>query len=287
MSSRVRVATWNCFGVPSGLLGVVLGKPHHPARFRVEAIARAFGAYDVVCVQESFLDDVATFFHDVADRLGRHLWHDRQLPHVLARSRFGGGLVIIDTSPLEVSFETFAERGCGFDAWAIKGFAVCSPRTHEGERYRLVNLHLQSDDPILAPHVYKPARMAQLEALLAALERPDLPGAGLPTIICGDLNVPEGSDEYHQLLVPRMRAFGFHDVAAGYGLHTYSRTKNAIVARLDERATDVRVDYIFGDARVRAISEPHLLLADSIGHVDEPPVFASDHFGIGIELELA
>src|SRR5437763_15572856 len=92
---RIRVATWNCFGVPSGLYGVLFGEPHLPQRFRLNQIARALEPYDVICVQESFLDSVAAFFRELAEELGMHLWHDRMLPHVVARSTFGGGLAIL------------------------------------------------------------------------------------------------------------------------------------------------------------------------------------------------
>jgi endonuclease/exonuclease/phosphatase family metal-dependent hydrolase len=279
------VATWNCFGVPAGLAGVMFGTPHVPERFVAEKVAKALEGYDVICVQESFLDAVAEFMGEVAERLGMHLWHDRSLAHVLDTSPFGGGLAILAPQPIEVVFEMFEERGCGFDAWACKGFATCELRTRAGERFRVANLHFQSDDPKLAPHVYVPARAAQLEALLDALQQSE---GGIPTIVCGDLNVPEGSEEYHRVLAPQMRKHNFVDVALGMGLHTYTPARNALVARLDPLAEGVRVDYIWtsdGAGRTwRTVTPPTLLLAEPMG--EQEHMYASDHFGIGVELEL-
>ncbi|MEO7095023.1 MAG: endonuclease/exonuclease/phosphatase family protein [Polyangiales bacterium] len=281
------MATWNCFGVPSGLYGVLFGEPHLPKRFRIPQIARALAAYDVICVQESFLDSVAAFFAELAEDLGMHLWHDRMLPHVVQRSTFGGGLAILAREPLDVTFEMFATRGCGFDAWACKGYATCELKTPSGKAFRLVNLHLQSDDPKLAPHVYLPSREAQLDHLLAGLRRIAPP---LPTLLCGDLNVPEGSDEYHQVLAPRMHAHGYVDVASGLGLHTYAPAKNSLLARLEPDAADARFDYILtrdaADRSFRVVAPPQLFLTEALGEPHEGPLFASDHFGIGVELQL-
>ena len=284
---RIRVATWNCFGVPSGLYGVLFGEPHLPQRFRIAQIARALAPYDVICVQESFLDSVAAFFQELAHDLGMQLWHDRMLPHVLERSVFGGGLAILARQPLDVTFEMFATRGCGFDAWACKGYATCELKTASGAPFRLVNLHLQSDDPKLAPHVYLPSREAQLDHLLAGLRRI---APQLPTLLCGDLNVPEGSDEYDQVLAPRMHAHGYVDVASGLGLHTYAPAKNSLLARLEPDAPDSRFDYIWTrnspERSFRIVAPPELFLTEALGEPHEGPLFASDHFGIGVALAL-
>jgi endonuclease/exonuclease/phosphatase family metal-dependent hydrolase len=286
-ADRIRVATWNCFGVPSGLYGVLFGEPHLPKRFRIRHIAQALTAYDVICVQESFLDSVAAFFGELAEELDMHLWHDRMLPHVIERSMFGGGLAILARQPLDVTFEMFATRGCGFDAWACKGYATCELKTAAGASFRLVNLHLQSDDPKLAPHVYLPSRMAQLDHLLTGLRRT---APQLPTLLCGDLNVPEGSDEYHQVLAPRMHANGYVDVASGLGLHTYAPAKNSLLHLHAPDEPDARYDYILtrdGPERsFRVVTPPRLFFTEALGEPHEGPLFASDHFGIGTELEL-
>ena len=289
MPDRIRVATWNCFGVPAGVFGFLFGSPHLPERFRIAQIARALASYDVVCVQESFLDAVAEFFDELADLLGLHLWHDRMLPHVRERSMFGGGLAILATQPLDVAFKIFPAKASGFDAWACKGYATCELTTRSGAAFRLVNMHLQSEDPKDEPAVYLRARAAQIDSFLDGL-------AALtdkkPTIVCGDLNVPEGSDEYHRVLLPRMAAHGFTDVGSGMGLLTYTPARNALLRALDPHAIEARYDYVWtadGERHhFRVRTPPELLLAEPLSAVDEtaPPLFASDHFGIGVELEL-
>jgi endonuclease/exonuclease/phosphatase family metal-dependent hydrolase len=146
----------------------------------------------------------------------------------------------------------------------------------------VVNLHLQADDPPDAPLIYGAARAAQIRAVLDHLEaRPRL-----PTIVCGDLNVPEGSEEYRTVLLPKMRELGYTEVAEGLELQTYSPTKNPIVSRFDPFAFDTRVDYIWtrGDdaRRFTVTAGPTLLLSEPI----EGEIFPSDHFGIGVELTL-
>jgi endonuclease/exonuclease/phosphatase family metal-dependent hydrolase len=293
VTDRVRIATWNCFGVPAGVFGWLFDEPHLPERFRSAQIARALAPYDVICVQESFIDHVSDFFEELAELLGMNLWHDRMLPHVRERSPFGGGLAILSPQPLDVHFEIFDVRPSGMDAMACKGFATCDLKTRNGSGYRIVNLHMQADDPPDQPAIYGHARAAQLAKLLDSLDGAVDPR---PTVVCGDLNVREGSDEYHQVLRPSMRDRGFVDVAEGLGLVTYAPARNALLARVDPTAADARIDYVWTrDAdgrRWRVVTEPQLILTEPLHEPtsdDEPrsiPLFASDHFGIGVELDL-
>lgn len=292
VTDRLRVATWNCFGVPAGVFGWLLGEPHLPERFHTAHIARALASYDVICVQESFLDAVSEFFEELAERLEMKLWHDRMLPHVRERSPFGGGLAILTAQPLDVHFEIFNVRASGMDAWACKGFATCDLRTRAGTKYRVVNLHMQADDPPDQPAIYGHARASQLATLLDSLDRAVEP---CPTVVCGDLNVREGSDEYHQVLRPSMRERGFVDVAEGMGLVTYAPARNALLARLDPSAADARIDYVWtrdaAGLAWRVTTPPHLVLSEpfteaSLEERRSIPLFASDHFGIGVELAL-
>src|SRR5436190_20760751 len=107
--------------------------------------------------------------------------------HVMERSVFGGGLAIMSTQPLDVTFEIFPGPASGFDAYACKGYATCELRTPGGTPFRVVNLHLQADDPKHLPEIYGPARVNQLATLLDGLRGRE----HLPTVVCGDLNVPE------------------------------------------------------------------------------------------------
>jgi endonuclease/exonuclease/phosphatase family metal-dependent hydrolase len=283
-ADRVRVATWNCFGVPGGFVGLLTGRPNLPERLRSAPIARALAPYDVICIQENFLDSVSEFVEELADLLDMRVWHDRMLPEVLERSVFGAGLAILSAQPLEVRLRMFDVPACGMDMWASKGFASCELRTPSGASFRVVNLHLQSDDPPLRPSIYGPARSAQLRVLLDDLDRLEK----MPTIVCGDLNVPEGSDEYREILLPSMRTYGFTEVAEGMGLQTYSPSRNWMVKKYDPHALDMRVDYVWtrsGDGRrFRTEGTPKLLLEEPLD--EREGLFASDHFGVGVDLVL-
>ena len=289
MPERVRVATWNCWGAPGGVYGFLTGTPNAPERLRSQEIARSLRSYDVICIQENFLDKVASFIEEVADLLGMEVWHDRMLPHVMQKSTYGAGLAILSAQPLDVTLEMFSSKASGFDAYASKGYATCELTTRGGERFRVVNLHLQSDDPKWAPEIHQRARSAQIAALVDGLERL----GSVPTVLCGDLNVPAGSDEYHQVLLPRMRAIGFCDIAEGLELFTYAPARNSMLARhTPDDKIDARFDYIWTRDTPRRgfqmVSPPELLLADPFPRQSARGqlLYASDHFGIGVELEL-
>ena len=80
------------------------------------------------------------------------------------------------------------------------------------------------------------------------------------------------------------------DVASGLGLHTYAPAKNSLLARLEPDAPDARFDYILTSKgpslSFRVVAPPQLFLTEALGEPHEGPLFASDHFGIGVELAL-
>src|SRR4051812_2911047 len=91
VSDLLRVATWNCWGAPGGLYGFFTGTPNVPERLRSQFIARELAGYDVICIQENFLDKVAFFIEEVADILGMEVWHDRRIRRIMERSSYGAG----------------------------------------------------------------------------------------------------------------------------------------------------------------------------------------------------
>ncbi len=288
MAPRVRIATWNCFGSITSLQGLLLARPRFPERLVSPALPRALAAFDVVCVQENFLPFVTTALEEVAHEARMRLWYDRDLPGIAERSVFGGGLAILSRrAPRSVTFTTFEGRSHGFDAYACKGFAVAefdSP----GGRYRVVNTHLQADDPVFGVGDARAVRAAQFEALLAALD------PRVPTVLAGDLNVPYGSDEYAATVAPALDRAGLRDHGAGLPLVTFDPVTNDLLRAVGPTEVPARLDYVLSlgsDAlRWTERAAPRLVLAEPL---DEPldggrgRMFASDHYGLGVTLELS
>ncbi len=286
MHPTVRVATWNCFGAIASLRGFLAASPVFPRRLRARAIRSLFARCDVVCVQENWLPFVTDALEEAAELAELHFWHDRA--DAPTRSPFGGGLAILARAPIRARFVPFESAATGFDRFADKGFAIAEVRLPGRAPLRVVNVHMQADDPRHDPPAFRRARAAQIEALVAAA-KPN----GMPTIVAGDLNVAEGSAEYDQVLRPALETHGFVDHGAGRGLHTFDVVRNDLLRHLEphDRHGPRRLDYLWsaaGQTTELREKSAELCLHEPIDEETIPGAraFASDHFGLEVELEL-
>jgi hypothetical protein len=149
MRERVRIATWNCFGVPPSAEDFFAGNPFWPERFDSKALLSELACHDVVCIQENLLEGVrARLARIQADAGFTELWFDPMGPDLEDGTFVGGGLAILSRFPLSVRFVRLP-RGAGPDGFARKGFAVADVGLPSGRVIHVVNTHLQADDPLV------------------------------------------------------------------------------------------------------------------------------------------
>jgi endonuclease/exonuclease/phosphatase family metal-dependent hydrolase len=286
---RVRVATWNCFGVPCSFEDFALSRPFWPERLVSPEVARALRDYDVVCVQENLTDRVRESLEHLRDAAGfEALWFDPMGPDGPTGTFVGGGLAILSRLPIDVAF-TRLPRGAGPDGWARKGFAVAAVTLPSGRVVHVVNTHLQADDHTVPLADCRAARAAQLAELLpAAIE---LGRSGRPAIVCGDFNVPHGSDEFAAL----EGALGGHfvELASRAGLATYDTARNDLAAAFHSGGPErALLDHVWVSAGAFEVHDVRALLDDPLEGVGAAPegwdrrAFASDHFAVGATLAL-
>lgn len=289
MRESIRIATWNCFGVPPTAEDLLAGNPFWPERFESQALARALAEHDIVCVQEHLLEGVRARLDAIRRAAGfSSAWFDPMGPDMEDGTFVGGGLAIFSRFPMDVRFVRLP-RGTGPDGFARKGFAVADVRLPSGRVVHVVNTHLQADDPLVPLEDCRAARAAQIAELAAAVSATLDRG---PTIVCGDLNVIHGTDEYDEL----RRAFGdaLMDLAAEAGLTTWDAERNDLTAHFlppghPERAL---LDYIWVSPDRVASRGARMILDEPLPDVAGSPLpptrraFASDHFGVSAILDL-
>ena len=286
---RLRVATWNCFGVPQSFEDFARSRPFWPERLVAPEVVRALAEHDVVCVQENLTDRVRESLEALRDAAGfASLWFDPMGPCGATGTFVGGGLAFLSRLPMTVRF-TRLPRGAGPDGWARKGFAVADVTLPSGRVVHVANTHLQADDDSVPGRGCRDARAAQLAELAPAMRA--LADAGRPALLCGDLNVAHGSDEFSSVEA----AFGEHfvELASRAGLATYDTARNDLAAAFHtggpERAL---LDHVWVTARAFEVHDVRALLDEPLEGLGPAPAdyarraFASDHFAVGVTLAL-
>src|SRR5262249_34596967 len=105
VEKKLRVATWNCFGAPVTIDGFFSGKPFWPERLEARKVIETLGSFDVVCIQENFVERVRSSLERVRDEAGfTDLWFDPMGPDLDDGTFSGGGLAILSRWPLSASF---------------------------------------------------------------------------------------------------------------------------------------------------------------------------------------
>jgi endonuclease/exonuclease/phosphatase family metal-dependent hydrolase len=293
----IRIATWNCFGTPVCADDFFSGRPFWPERFESAAVIETLSAFDVVCIQENFVERVRAALDHVRERAGfTELWFDRMGPDAEDGTFSGSGLAILSRWPLRTVFHRYA-RGAGPDGFARKGLAVAEVILPSGREVVVVNTHLQADDPHVPIEECREARAGQLTAL-ADLIAPHR-RAGRPVVVCGDLNVAHGSDEYASLLAllggrsTAEEAMGaLLDLTGAAGLRTYDVDRNDLAATFHSGGPDRALfDYIWVSPGFHA-HEVRTILDQPLADLGAPPpphgarAFPSDHFGVGATLHI-
>ena len=297
-SSPLRIATWNCAGVPAGLAGIFTGLPVRPERFVVGPIARALAGFDLVCIQEAFVPIAVTFVEALGRALGMYCWLERSGESPTRRLPYGSGLAVLARRPIQVEFAPFHATPSGFDGWSNKGISSLTvdvadrSGAEHAHRIHVVHTHMQSDDPPLSPEVFRAIRAAQLRELLTTLDRQAREDPLAARLVLGDFNIRANDDEYTSMLTPEMHARRLVDAVTDDTLVTFSPTQNPMAAKYRPYERDVRVDHLWiGDGLQTALAThapPRLILHAAISlDARGRPLFASDHYGLALDLILS
>jgi endonuclease/exonuclease/phosphatase family metal-dependent hydrolase len=297
LPDSIRIATWNCFGTPVCADDFFSGKPFWPERFESAALIEALSGFDVVCIQENFVDRVRAALDRVRERAGfAELWFDAMGPDPEDGTFSGSGLAILSRWPLRTVFQRYA-RGAGPDGFARKGLAIAEVMLPSGREVVVVNTHLQADDPHVPLEACRDARAGQLAALAEAIEPHRR--AGRPVVLCGDLNVAHGSEEYDALVAllggpteTDSPIGALLDLAAAAGLRTYDVDLNDLAATFHNGGPNRALfDYIWVSPGFHA-HEVRTILDQPLPDLGAPPpphatrAFPSDHFGVGATLRI-
>jgi endonuclease/exonuclease/phosphatase family metal-dependent hydrolase len=291
MTSRlpIRIATWNCFGVPHSAEDFFAGIPFWPERFQSQMVSETLGGYDIVCIQENLVDHVRESLERLRKQAGfAELWFDPMGPDPDDGTMAGGGLAILSRWPITTRF-TRLPRGAGMDGFARKGFAVAQVRLPDGRKIHVINTHLQADDALVPASHCQEARAAQVAEIAKVVA--ELHETGCPAVLCGDLNIPPGTVEYDEM----RRAFGERlvDIAEDADHWTYDAHRNDLAAVFHSGGPErARFDYIWASRDHFVAREVRLILDEPLvdaGACPSPRVaraFPSDHFGVGTVLDL-
>lgn len=283
----IKIATYNIFGTPQSFEGFLKSQPFWPERLLMPEVAQTLRHYDIVCIQENFLAGMQQTVLQMQRQAGfPELWADPQTPCGITKTLTGSGLAILSRFPLDVTVETL-EKGGGPDGLARKGFCVARVRLPSNQEIWVYNTHVQADDFRVGDEECRRIRKRQLEGFLNSVRQATR--AGIPTLVCGDFNVPANTDEYDeiaQMLLPT------HADPITPSAITYDTIHNDMTREFHSGGpAQARLDYIWVDRNLSA-EHPHIFLAEPLQNVPARPsdyhgnVHASDHYGLGLTVHL-
>ncbi len=278
--------TWNCFGLPQGLLALLRAEgPPSAHRFRHATLGTTIEAAEIVCLQELWMAPALRLF----ERLPHpHKLRDQSGMKLRPPTLVGSGLAIASRFPIvESSLALFSPPFSGADRLARKGMLHARLRVRETPRLELdlLDLHSQAQRGN-EPAAVRAKQMAELAARIEAVGAPER-----PFFLCGDFNLnglaERRADEYDALvkLLP-----GFVDLGAAEDRPTFHPQKNALAQRFFPNEPDQRLDYIFYRPAARG---PRLVLGPLTVALDRPldasehgpAVYASDHYALTVRVD--
>jgi endonuclease/exonuclease/phosphatase family metal-dependent hydrolase len=246
------------------------------ARLSHPKLVELAASVDIACFQEVFLSEAEEFF-DALPHAQKH----RDTNETDWRSfTFGGsglGLAtrfprvaggVVRYSPPHKRTERFVRKGL-----------LHATLDAAGHRIDVITTHMQSGHDEGDRRV-RERQIGELASLVARVAADD--GA---CIVCGDLNIDgqlESSAEFGRL---RRALDGFEDLGGSEGFPTFvpKRDANSLAHLYDEDHPIMRLDYVWfrpprsGTIRARG---PVQVLREPLDESTDPPLHASDHFGL-------
>ena len=189
---------------------------------------------DIVALSEVWAPDLAQY---IISRTKEQLpWH--YLPPAPLGKALGSGLLLLSRHPLlNVQFEEFKDLA-GEDAMGGKGFIAATLNIPRLGPLQLIATHTQAGEA----RAHVEARACNIRQLYSALS--SQPGMA---VVCGDMNVPAGSEEHTDMNTVLARAYLQDSVAEGHA-PTYEPS-NELVAIFapDDQAAGVEhcLDYFY------------------------------------------
>lgn len=192
---EVTILSLNTCFLPNDLSYVYAGI--RPWKKRVDAVADIVvsSQADVICLQEVFTEDASFALYQ---KLKEHYAHfylsiaPRTLGFSLDLIGFPSGLFIASKYPIEKPcFTSFS-----FSDFPINhGFFDFILKNEKGAFAHIYTTHLRPLSEFA--HI----RLRQLEEILVKMEDASLKSKNVPFILCGDLNIPQGSGELAEILL--------------------------------------------------------------------------------------
>jgi len=264
---RLRFLSLNCWGLPDFITGIIGRKfKKNPRRWakrteRIRSIANRFDSYDVVCLQEVWIQEDQEMFSSIGRERG--FSHS----HVFTSGLLGSsGLQILSKYPIEqVYFQRYRLNGQILrvdhgDYHAGKGFGFARIALNDTQHISVIVTHTIAQYEVI--DAYHPDRISQvwdLSRFIQMTSRPDE-----PFITVGDMNCKPNSVEYGVLTqIGKLK-----DVLEDSPFST-------------SLGGNQRIDYIFYKECVG------WNLVESKVVLNEQDFLYSDHFGISATFTLA
>ena len=279
--TELRLLTWNSFGAAQDPLSFLRWRGVPDAhRFEHPQVLETLARADVVCMQEIFLSEAELFFDALAHD---HKLRDSNETSLRPLSFSGSGLGVASRldiasharrpfSPPHVHAERFARKG------------LLHARVRVGDALvDVVNTHLQSGRGRAARAIRK-RQLGELRRLVDDVGR-----AGVPMIVCGDLNIDGLAKERRAEYVELSRALPeFVDLGAAADHVTFDTEHNALARRHYRWEPPQRLDYVFladptGALEVVGVSRVFHVALESAGR---SRTFASDHYALEARFHL-
>lgn len=279
--------TWNCFGLPQGLLAILRASgPPSAHRLDHPELHAAVASPEIVCVQELWLRHSIRLFEKLPHP---HKLRDSSGLSLGPPSLVGTGLGVASRFAIVAStLRHFAPPHAGADRLARKGMLHLRLLLGEAPRVELdlIDTHLQAQRG-LEPQRVRARQMRELAALIAETGSPER-----PFLLCGDLNLNGlGGMRAHEYDALLRLLDGFCDLGAAADLPTFQPHKNLLAGRFFAKEPEQRLDYVFfrparRGPRIEPLSLALALAEPLAANGEGPSTYASDHYALVARFRL-
>jgi len=285
---KLRILTLNCWGLPDFITKLVYKRYKNPQiskgrkwpsrKDRFKAIAQKLDSYDIVCLQEVWIESDQEFLKKACKEKGLIY------SHVFSSGMIGSsGLQIISRYPIrEVYFHRYRVNGHVLrvdhgDYHAGKGFGFCRISVSDSQDVCIINTHTiaqyQMEDQ------YQSDRITQMWELIRFVQLTSKPNQ--PIIILGDMNCRPDSMEYQLLTRIGHVNDSFGEYLKRLKIKDDKGTtlmESSLMATIKSKSP--RIDHIFYEKK------KGIRLVDSKIVINDDDLIYSDHFGICSTFEI-
>lgn len=274
---NLRVLTLNCWGLPDCITKVVYRRYKDPKLSggrlwttrtqRIEAIAKTLNSYDIVCLQEVWIQKDQEALTKICAENGM------PYSHVFSSGMIGSsGLQLISRYPIkEVSFHRYRVNGRVLrvdhgDYHAGKGFGYAKLAVSDTQLVNVILTHtIAQYNPM---DTYLPDRLSQVWELSRFIQFVSRPDQLLITV--GDMNFRVDSLEYNMLT----QIGNLSDAYRVINPKTIGKSGSTIMCDLAVDAKPSRIDFVFFK------KTKTWELEESVVVLNSQEFLYSDHFGV-------